>query len=822
MTDFRIAVAHDVHSARWQADTTSLLDLLLAVVEAPATPDKGSSGAILLGTLVTSPGPRRAHNIAARTAVGLDFDKGAAGWDPQSVPWAAVTYETWASTPEEPRYRSIAPLSRAVGPTEWAAVCAALRARMAAAGWPEVDPTCWTWSQCLFAPTRRADVDEPGLWESEGPVLDVDDLLREGLELVPTPRDASGGVLRDPFDLPGIVGAFNRVHDDLDELIETFGLPYERLGARWRSLGSSGREAGVVELRPGWWYSHHGLSDPSAGAPRTAYDLVRLHRFGDLVPEGTDLTDPTLRDASHEAMDELAVSEAAVRAEQVGLDLDVVLDEGPLPPGEVAAAVARTAAFSDSALADLVHDDRFAGRFLWTAGRGWLEWDGARWRPVPDERALQVVEGSLRQWHASRMTAGASAAEARELAKTLTVGKVGAVRTLVQLRCLVNDDRLDSHPDLLVVGNGTLDLRTGVLGPHDPALLMTRWTPVAYRPGHTHPDWTAALEALPDVATREWVQVKLGQGLTGRPPEDDVMPLLNGVGSNGKTTIMSGVRAAAGEYVVTPSVKVLMGEQGGHTTELTDLLGARMAIIEETPEAGRLNSVQLKTLADDKPITARRMRRDTVTWTPSHTPVVATNFRPQVAETDEGTWRRLALVEFPLKYVAAEDVSEPHHRAGDPGIRDRVIAGEGGQHEAALAWLVAGARRWYDAGRRCGRAPQAVREATGAWRADADQILAFVEEHLALDPERVVLAVDMYSAFAEWQRANGYAVISSTTFRSRFGSHERTRAVGAGTVQWRDRLSRPETPSCDTPTARTAKCWTGVRFLEDTDGAEPE
>jgi hypothetical protein len=42
-----------------------------------------------------------------------------------------------------------------------------------------------------------------------------------------------------------------------------------------------------------------------------------------------------------------------------------------------------------------------------------------------------------------------------------------------------------------------VDLRTGALMPHDPALLITKVTSGRYRPGFRHPDWQKALEALP-------------------------------------------------------------------------------------------------------------------------------------------------------------------------------------------------------------------------------------------------------------------------------------------------------------------------------------
>jgi len=68
------------------------------------------------------------------------------------------------------------------------------------------------------------------------------------------------------------------------------------------------------------------------------------------------------------------------------------------------------------------------------------------------------------------------------------------------------------------VGNGVVDLSNGELLDHQPDLLMRHGTDVDYLPGASHPDWALALAALPDPATRSWVQQFLGTGAAGVPP----------------------------------------------------------------------------------------------------------------------------------------------------------------------------------------------------------------------------------------------------------------------------------------------------------------
>lgn len=48
---------------------------------------------------------------------------------------------------------------------------------------------------------------------------------------------------------------------------------------------------------------------------------------------------------------------------------------------------------------------------------------------------------------------------------------------------------LDSHPELINTPSGVVDLRTGTVMPHDPALLLTRVTAHAVDLDEPHPRW---------------------------------------------------------------------------------------------------------------------------------------------------------------------------------------------------------------------------------------------------------------------------------------------------------------------------------------------
>jgi putative DNA primase/helicase len=92
-------------------------------------------------------------------------------------------------------------------------------------------------------------------------------------------------------------------------------------------------------------------------------------------------------------------------------------------------------------------------------------------------------------------------------------------------------------------------------------------TPVRYSPDATHPDWDAALAAIPE-EVRGWLQLRYGQGVTGHMTPDDLLVVQDGGGENGKTTYAVAVRGALGDYYVAISHRALLGDPSQHPTEL--------------------------------------------------------------------------------------------------------------------------------------------------------------------------------------------------------------------------------------------------------------
>jgi putative DNA primase/helicase len=435
---------------------------------------------------------------------------------------------------------------------------------------------------------------------------------------------------------------------------------------------------------------------------------------------------------------------------------------------------------SDANISELLVDRVLRGKYCWAKRLGgWTRFDGKKWVPATDQDVIEQSRLFATDLVAEQVAKRADPDKIRAYTRRLSNGAVTAAANLARGQLLVDATEFDRHPDLLNVANGVVNLRTGKIGPHDPALLLTKCAPTEYDPGATHVDWDTAVAALPDEVA-EWIQLRLGQAITGHPVPDDVLCVFHGAGSNGKTTITTGINRALGEgeHVVTVPDRVLLANPGDHPTELMTLRGARLALLEETPEARHLDVKRLKAVLGTTTMTARLIARDSVTWSPTHSLFVSTNYKPRVDEVDHGTWRRLALITFPYTYRrAGEDLESEYDRRGDPTLRQRIDAGRECQHRAVLRWLVDGARRWYAAGQVMGAPPKTVTDDTRAWRYETDLILRFYDDKLIPDAGYYVPGRDLYNVFAEWLAEHGYQKWTAQTFADRFGQHDEIRAA---------------------------------------------
>lgn len=239
-------------------------------------------------------GIRKNGHVITREMGALDADNIPSGVNFPALVRAALTgvewflYSTHKHTPEAPRFRLVILFDRPVSEDEYPAL---MRQVAKDIGLDYFDDTTYQANRMMYWASCPSD-GEFVFEESQGGLLHVDGYLaryadwRDSSQWPTSSRQSE--VMRktvdsqeDPLNKEGVVGAFCRsffpIQAAMEEFLSGVYAPTD-VENRWDYLPSDST-AGVVIYDDRFVYSHH-ATDPAGGKLLNAFDLVRIHKFG--------------------------------------------------------------------------------------------------------------------------------------------------------------------------------------------------------------------------------------------------------------------------------------------------------------------------------------------------------------------------------------------------------------------------------------------------------------------------------------------------------------------------------------------------------------
>ena len=379
-----------------------------------------------VGGTVRGGGRRKAGAIEGRDILTLDLDRIPVGSTQdvlrrvEGLGCGYCVYSTRKHSEAGPRLRVLLPLDRTVTADEYEPM-----ARMAAQliGIELCDPTTFEPSRLMYWPSCCADSQYIYTY-GDKPFISADGVLAlypdwrdvSAWPQVPGAQDAPKRLVAkqgDPTAKPGVVGAFCRIYDvyrAMDELLPGVYEPCDTGPDRYTFTGGSTAGGAVIYDNGQFLYSHH-ATDPCSGRLVNAFDLVRLHKYGDMDDAAKPET-PTNKLPSYTAMCQFAVSDAGV-AELLNRERYEKATEAFGTPVEEADAnwisalaisptTGQPAKTTDNVLIILEHDPLLKGKMAFDvfANRGLvlgtLPWDfredRRQWTDVDDAGLRHYIE----------------------------------------------------------------------------------------------------------------------------------------------------------------------------------------------------------------------------------------------------------------------------------------------------------------------------------------------------------------------------------------------------------------------------------------------
>jgi putative DNA primase/helicase len=321
---------------------------------------------------------------------------------------------------------------------------------------------------------------------------------------------------------------------------------------------------------------------------------------------------------------------------------------------------------------------------------------------------------------------------------------------LAQSEMPVALDDLDCDPYLLNVKNGTLDLRTGKLKPHDRDDRITKLVPIDFDPNAKCPTFnTFLLEVCGgDVGLRDYLQRVIGYSLTGITKEQNLW-ILYGLGSNGKTTFIDIVKKVAGVYGRTADISTFTYKQSEHIrNDLARLFDARLVTSVEIQEGKLLDESVIKQVTGGDPVTSRFLFKEHFEYIPKFKLFMVVNHLPHINGTDRGIWRRIKVIPFTVSFEGKKKDKDLLSKL------EKELSG-------ILNWTIEGCLMWQREGL---NEPDCVRAAGERYQRDEDSIEDFLAENTEKNPELKVRSMDLFKRDSEIQRELGMKVMSQKLF----------------------------------------------------------
>jgi len=311
----------------------------------------------------------------------------------------------------------------------------------------------------------------------------------------------------------------------------------------------------------------------------------------------------------------------------------------------------------------------------------WFVWNGKQWKK--DIGRIQIQRRASETVEALATENGG-----RDHHYAIKCQSAGKIENMIKLAKSQNNIPIlgrDFDQDLMLFNcqNGTIDLKTGELLPHQRERLITKISPVEYNPHSSCPRFMKFLDEIMcgDQELISYLKRVFGYTLTGDAKEQAIF-FLYGDGSNGKTKLLEAISAIMGDYAMTSNVHTFLQKKNvSMTNDIARLNGARFVIASEADSNNQLSEALVKKISGDETMAARYLFHEEFEYRSNLKLFLPTNHDPRIDGVDDGIWRRIHKIPFNAKF-------EGENR--DLDIEEKLRK----ELDGILAWCVEGCLEW--------------------------------------------------------------------------------------------------------------------------------
>lgn len=321
------------------------------------------------------------------------------------------------------------------------------------------------------------------------------------------------------------------------------------------------------------------------------------------------------------------------------------------------------------------------------------------------------------------------------------------------------ESKLDQNNYLIGFTNGVYDLANRVFRKGCPEDMIGKTIGYAYNNKLTKNDqiikeieeFIKSIQPEPDM--RKYLMVYCASFLEGSNKDQKFM-IWTGSGSNGKGSLIdlldNTFNGNSEGYFGTLPPTVLTQKRGSSsaaTPELADKFGKRVITLQEPEGDDKIHVGFMKNITGQDKIEARPLYGDPFQYTPQFKLLLACNHLPNIPSDDGGTWRRIRVIDFAIKFTSNPNPQNSKEIKADPKLRDKMK-----KWNTAFIWLLI--NEYYplyvENEGLDNLEPDSVKEATNKYKTDSNAIMEFFNEILEKDTSCSLLLNEVYDMFKGW------------------------------------------------------------------------
>lgn len=306
-------------------------------------------------------------------------------------------------------------------------------------------------------------------------------------------------------------------------------------------------------------------------------------------------------------------------------------------------------------------------------------------------------------------------------------------------------DEFDSKGKFIGVKNGVLNLPSKKLNVGDPKYLVSKYCNVVYNPDSICPNWEDYLLKICEgkIEKVEFLQRIFGQSLLGKDYKKDYFIIFGGNGANGKSTILDTIAFILNNYCITTDASAIMGNYNKEYY-IAELRGIRLTIFNESDAGAKLEEATIKKITDSGKVQARKIRSSPTNFQPCATPILATNYPPNIS-SNHATTRRIIYIDFNHKI--------PDHEKNANYKEEYLIP----EAEGIFNWMVKGCQNYLKSPLK--NMPSSIREETENYTIRNNRLKKFISDECIVDPMHNTLINVFKETYAKWGIENEFSNI---------------------------------------------------------------